>query len=446
MNTTSSLDVYSSKDYKRSRGAYCIECAFEYFVSLLVGGSFLAKLLGNIGMDTNTIGIVSSIISLAFLFQLLALFVAHRITNTKRFVIIFHFLSQMLFMSLYLIPFLGIASKYKQIIAIGCILLAYFGNYFVTSMIYRWGNSYVDHHKRGSYGATKEMISLISGMVVTIGIGIVMDSFDAKNDIYGGFVFAAIGIFVFALCDLVCLLLIKNDIKPKEQKRERVAFSDVIKNTLGNKNYRNVIILTVIYNVGIYTTIGFMGAYKLQLFEGIEGVWSGVDPINALFWIELINNAGILTRFAVSKPFGRFSDRTSYARGISLAMIIGAVAFFINIFAAPKLWFLIIPFTMLFNAIYAGSSANLLNITYSYVDEKYFVQASAIKNSIGGLCGFIAALVAGQVVGAMGDGGQMILGMRVFAPQILSAFSCLCFVGAFLFTKLVIEKQKIIEE
>ena len=235
MDKTTSLDVYGSKDYKRSRGAYCIECAFEYFVSLLVGGSFLAKLLANIGMDTNTIGIVSSMISLAFLFQLAAVFVAHKISNTKRFVIIFHFLSQMFFMSLYLIPFMGVSSKYKQLIAIACILCAYFGNYFVTSMIYRWGNSYVDHHKRGSYGATKEMISLISGMVVTIVIGVVMDAFEAKQDTYGGFIFAAIGIFIFAVCDLICLLLIKNDIKPKTKASETVPFSEILRNTFGNK-------------------------------------------------------------------------------------------------------------------------------------------------------------------------------------------------------------------
>ena len=441
MNTTVTPDVYASGDYKRSRKSYCIECAFEYFVSLMVTDSFLAMLLRTIGLSEELIVIVSSLISLAFLFQFFAIFVVQRITNTKRFVIIFHFASQLVFMSLYLIPFMGFGENIKGVLVIGGILLAYFGNYFVTSVIYRWGNSYVDPTRRGRYGATKEMISLISGMVVTVIIGYVMGIFTDKDTETlrgGGLIFAAIAILIFAVCDLICLLLIKNDIKPKTEKRTVVPMKEVLHNTLGNKNYRNVVILAVIFNVGVYTTLGSIGAYKIDLFERL-------DPIKFMFWVQIVNNAGVLTRFAVSRPFGRYSDKTSYAKGIELALLVGAVGYGINVFTTPDTWFLIILFTMLYHAYNAGTSANFLNITYSYVDEKYFVQASAIKNSIGGICGFGASLLASQLVKAM-EGGKEIFGMTVYAPQILSLISCTLFVVGFLFTKLVIEKQKIIKQ
>ena len=63
-------EIFRQPDYKRSRWAYTFECAFEYFVSLLVTGVFLAKLLKDVGMDDALIGIISSFISLSFLFQL----------------------------------------------------------------------------------------------------------------------------------------------------------------------------------------------------------------------------------------------------------------------------------------------------------------------------------------------------------------------------------------
>ena len=438
--TTTTPELYGTKDYKRSRKAYCIECAFEYFVSLMVTDSFLAMLLRNIGVSESMIVIVSSLISLAFLFQFFAIFAVQKITNTKRFAIIFHFASQLVFMSLYLIPFLGFAKEAKAVLVIGGILLAYFGNYFVNSVIYRWGNSHVQPSRLGRYCATKEMISLISGMIVTIVIGYIMGIFtnqETQTLRSGGLIFAAIAILVFALSDLVCLLLIKNQIKPKEEVKESVPMKEVWKNTMGNKSFSNVVILYVIYTLGIYTTVGSIGAYKLDLLKG-------VDAVKALFWIQIINNVGVFSRFAFSRPFGKYSDKNSYAKGISLALIVAAIGYAVNIFTSPSTWYLIIVFTMLYSIHHAGASANFTNVTFSYVDKKYFVEASAIKNSIAGICGFGASILASMLVKAM-EGGKEIFGVTVYAPQILSAISFVLFITAFLFNKLVIEKQKRIE-
>ena len=432
MNATAP-ELFSSKDYKRSRGAYCIECAFEYFVALLVADAFLAKLLSDIGMSDAAIGIVSSLISLAFLFQLFSVFVVQKVTNTKVFCIVFHFVSQMFFMSLYFIPFLPIGGAVKKVLAVVGILFAYFGNYLVTSMIYRWGNSYVHPDKRGSYSAGKEMISLLSGMIVTLAVGWAMDTFEANGNLHGGFIFAAVGIFIFALCDFTCLMLIKNDIRPKEKKAS-VSMREVFANTLGNKNYRNTIILYSVWEIAKYVTVGFLGAYKI----GDLGMAVGL--------VQIVNIISHGARFVISKPFGRYSDKKSYIKGIELALIIAAVGFAINIFTTPSTWFLIIFYSVLYNICQAGLTANFLNITYSYVDEKYFVQASAIKNSIGGVCGFCASLIAGLLVNHIQGNGNALLGLHVYAPQVLSAISLVLTVVCFVFAKLVVEKQKIMKQ
>ena len=126
---------FSSKEYKRSRVAYMMECTFEYFVSLFVIESYLAKVLQYIGVADSTIGVISSLISLSQLFQLFSIFVVQRISNTKRFVMIFHMVGQLLFMSLYFVPFLPIMGEYKPAVAVSCILAAYFGNY---QTLLRW--------------------------------------------------------------------------------------------------------------------------------------------------------------------------------------------------------------------------------------------------------------------------------------------------------------------
>ena len=63
--------MYDSKEYKKSRFAYMMECTFEYFVTLLIADAYLSNLLTAIGMSDSMIGTVSSLASLAFIFQLL---------------------------------------------------------------------------------------------------------------------------------------------------------------------------------------------------------------------------------------------------------------------------------------------------------------------------------------------------------------------------------------
>ena len=311
---------YNSAPYKRSRKSYLIECAFEYFVALLVSDAFLVKLLQDIGMDDATIGIMASLISLAFVFQLFSIFVVQRISNTKAFAITFHFASQLFFMALYFIPFLPAVenSGYKHVLAVICIMVAYFGNYLVTSVIYKWGNSFVEPHHRARYCASKEMVSLISGMVVTLIIGYVMDYFEAINNLHGGFIFAACGIMVFSICDFTCLMLIKNEKRSKEEvKRSIVPLSEVMRNTLGNKNFLSVLLLAALWDIAKGISIGFLGTYRLNPHELALTVGA----------VQIINMIGNMARFALSRPFGKFSDKYSYAKGIELAMVIATVSF-----------------------------------------------------------------------------------------------------------------------
>ena len=242
------IGEFDSPAYKRSRNAYTFECAFEYFATLLVGDAFLAKLLSSIGLNDATIGVVSSLVSLAFLFQLASVFVVQKIANTKRFVVTIHTVSQLFFVVLYLIPFMPFALPYRKLLVFVCVLAAYFGNYFVTAMLYKWCNSFVDPSRRGRFSATKEIISLIGGMAMTLIVGYVMDAFEGADNLEGGFIFAASAIFIFVLADLICLLLVKQDLGAAKQA-EQPPLSVVMQNTLGNKSFRHVIVLDLLWKV-----------------------------------------------------------------------------------------------------------------------------------------------------------------------------------------------------
>lgn len=423
---------FQSREYRISRGAYKAQCMFEYFIAILVSDAYLSKLLATIGLSDMQIGVISSFISLAFLFQLASVFFVGYIRNVKGAGMVFNTLSQVLFMGLYLIPFLPAGRTVKTVLVTVCILSAYFCNYFVTSMIYKWGNAFVDPAKRGVYSAEKEMISLLAGMLFTFIVGTVMDRFEAADNLYGSFLFIAIAGLCIAVCNFVSLSLIRQTRVTEAEQRH--SLREIAQNTLGSASFRHVVFLTVLWDAGRYLTVGFMGTFKVK------------DLLLTVGTVQLINIAGNLARFFCSKPFGRFSDKTSYARGMELALCIALLGFFCNIFSSPTTKICVVLFTILYAVSFAGTNQNSLNILYSYVPVTYFVPACAIKNSIGGVCGFLSSLAGAQILRAVQKNGNMFCGIPLYGQQLLSLLSCLMILAAILYVHFVISRQTVMQQ
>ncbi len=420
-----SNQIYHTPQYKSSRKAYVAQCTFEYLSALLVTDAFLAKLLASIGIRDSLIGIISSFISLALVVQLLSLAVSALPINRKKTVIAFNIVSQLFFCSLYLIPFLPVGKEAKTVIVIVGVLLAYAGRYIASPICFQWANTFVEPSHRAEYSAVREIVSLLSGMLFSAAVGYVIDRLEGLGSTNGAFLFIACCMVITALLDLISLLLIKDD----GTKQEAIPMHGMMKETLGNRKFRKLVVMTVLWNCAQYFSIGFLGVFKTK------------DLLLSLIAVQIINIVGQLARMLVSVPFGRYSDKKGFAKGFELAAAIAGVGFLANIFITRKLWFLIIVQTLCYEIGQAGTNQNSSNITYHYVDHQYIAQAIAIKSSIGGVCGFLAALVAGKMVSYIRDAGNMLFGIPVFPQQALAAVSLLLTVATVLYMKLAIEKE-----
>lgn len=428
-----SNDVFSSAKYKRSRTVYMAQCTFEYLLSLLVTDAFLTKLLTHLGLDDTTIGIISSFITLAFVIQIFSLFLYKLKMNSKTVTLIFYSFSRLLFSSLYVIPFIPMGSVTVKVVVMSFILMAYSSKYLVMNLLYKWANSYVEPNRRASYSATKEIISIASGIIFTAVVGYIFDSMEADGNIEGGFTIIAILAFAISAIDIVSMLLIKKeDATSTEQNRKH--FKDIIENTLGNKNFRPVIMFTVIYNVAVYLTNGFLGTFKVN------------DLLIGVFVIQIFNIIGSLSRMAVSKPFGCFSDKHSFAAGISVALVILSAGYLTLVFTTQKTWWLIALYTVLYSVASAGLNQNSFNIAYSYVDSDYITEALAIKNCIGGLCGFGASLIGSRILKYVQSNGNSIFGIQLYGQQLLGGISFLLVIAALAVMVFVVGKQKVMKQ
>ena len=114
-----------------------------------------------------------------------------------------------------------------------------------------------------------------------------------------------------------------------------------------------------------------------------------------------------------------------------------------NVFTTPDTWWLVIVFTVLYNVSLAGTNQNSFNIAYSYVNEKYIVQAMSIKNCIGGLCGFGASILGGKILDLVQGNNNMIFGVHIYGQQLLSLISFAIIMVIIDYIRKVIEKQEI---
>ncbi|MCR5485700.1 MAG: MFS transporter [Clostridiales bacterium] len=418
-------DKFASNEYRRSRVSYQLQCMFEYFIILLVTDSFLAFLLSSIGIKEAYIGIISSISQLAVLFQILTVFFARRIKNVRRSSLLYHMPSDLFFLFIYLIPLIPAFKNYRSQAVIVCIFIAYFGRYFMTSVIYRWGNSFVEPHKRAEFSAIKEMISLVGGIMVTVGLGYVMERCQKLDKIESWFIYAAVSMAVFTLLDLISILFIENRVTEKSEPEElRVVFGK----TFGNKKFRKITALSAMWGISSYFLLGFMGTYKNLLFS--------------LSTVQVINGAAYFLRFIFSRPIGIYSDRHSYSQGMRLGFSMVAASFAAVMFTTPKTRMLLVVFTVLFNVGIAGISENMLNIPYDYVEEKYMAEANAISSGIMGIAGFLSSLVAGALFSYIESRGNVIFGVRIHGQQTLALIALILLLITMLYNKCAVGRMK----
>lgn len=427
------MEDFNSTEYKRSRIAYIAQSMFEHCALLVTGGAFLAKLLNHVGLSDSLIGVISSFTELAFVLQILSLFVVRLKCNRKSLLIPIYVINFLLLMLMFLMPLIPFTKEVKTILIVVSVLTAYSLRLIVASIMFNWGNSCVQPDRRARYGANREIVSLLCGMIVSMVAGYVIDKFEGVGNLNGGFLFISVSILIFNICNFVSMMMMKNQ-KPTVENTAPESFFKTISELIKKKSFRNVVLMMVLYETGRYFTLGFLGIFKTK------------DLCLSLITIEAINIIGNFSRMIISRPFGRYTDKTSYAKGFRVGLCLMALAFFANIFTSTSSWYCIIIYTILYNCALAGTNMNSFNIVYSYVGTEYISQAIAVKNCIGGIFGFGASLVAGKILSAVQANGNMLFGIHIYGQQVLSAITFVLLVTSIIFSMVVIEKQEVIKQ
>ena len=403
------LEAKEKKDiYKLSRLYYILESAFQYFIATLVGGAYLASVTKYIGLSDSTTGIVTSFVSLGWTFQMIAIFISKN-KPCKSWVSTLSILCQIGFTLIYFVPFFNVSKTAKSVLFIVILLFAHFIMNVVHSHKTNWFMSLVDDKKRGRFTATKEMVSLLGGMVFTFFCGKVIDYYNDRGDIEASFIFTGICIFVLTVLHALTLILSKE--KPGESK-ENASIAKDVKALLKNKTLLKIILVSMLWNATYYASNPFLGSYQIN------------ELAFSMTFISVLSAVYAVVRSVFSRPMGAFADKFSFRNMLTLCFTVEALSLLLRVFVVPANGKVLNTVCCALNAIsMAGINSSEINLIYDHVSNKERTGALAIKGTLAGLTGFLTTLLTSRLVDHIQSAGNQFLGLHLYAQQVVSAVS-----------------------
>ena len=448
---------------KKNRILYIIEAALEYFVSIAVSGAYLAYLTTAIGMSDALTGVLTSFVSLGCGFQILAIFLRG---DVKRNVIALHLINETAFTLLYVTPFFPVSGAAKTVIFTVLLLLGFALNNVANPPKTDWYMQSVDTDKRGVFTANKEIVSLISGMLFSLGLGYVIDGFKASGDVNGAFVVCGVVLGVITICHSLTMIFSRRtlgepelktaadeggisgsnetgfiaqrnenadtytqnrDESVKKTESGRVEFGKVLR----DKNLIKVVLAVVMWRVVQYSTVPFYGTYQIK------------ELGFSMVFVSVLAVAYAIIRALFERPIGKIADKKGFASSLNVCYVVEIAALVVAVFTRPENGSVMYTIHYVLYAICtAGISSGELNLVYDYVKPNERVAALAIKATAAGLAGFLTTLALSPLVSLIQTNGLVLFGVNIYAQQITSFIGLVACVLLVVYNVVVVKKIK----
>lgn len=409
--------------YRKSRALYIISAALEYFISILTGSAYLAKIAGSIGIKDSTIGVLTSFVSLGCAFQIVSL--AMRTDRpVKRMVTLINLANQLCFTLLYVVPVVNLPKDVKTAVFV---LLLLSGNILLNipfSPKVTWSRSLVDDNKRGIFSATCEITSLISGMIFTLIAGRTIDHFDEAGNQPGAFIVCGITIFMLTVSHALCLTFMRED--KREVSKESTTLKNRLRLALTDKSTLTLIPVFVLWNMSMYSTMPFFGTYQLN------------ELSFTMTAVSLISVTYAIIRALVSAPLGMLGDKRSFITSMTVSLCAMSIGLIANSLGGRTSF---VIFYVLYAVTLAGMNSGIMNMIFDYVDPQKRVGAIAILYTIGGLVGFFTTLIAKPLVDAIQVNGNCFLFIKhIYAQQVLSIIGAILALLTMLYLNTIVRR------
>lgn len=385
------------------RYMYILQADFEYLINILVQGAFLATITTYLGMSDSLTGIISAFASLGRLFQLLSVF--FRRGSVKRFVLRLSLINQSLFVLLYLLPVYNRSAWNVALFVLSVLMSLFFYNVAHPKKT-DWFMSMVPNESRGVFTANKEIISLISGIFFNFLMGALIDYYMGNGMPKTAFLIGAGTIFLFSVLHAFTLILTTDKVAVVSEKRTTPFY------LFKNKTVIKIAVVALFWYVSTYSTISFYSTYQIK------------ELGFSLTFISAITIASFVVRILFSRFWGVYADRNSFAKMACGCFAVAAFGHLVMTFTVPqnaKIFYVI--YLVCYAVAQGGIGSALLNICYDYLPSSKCADALAFSEALGGGIGFLSTFLMSFLVRKIQNDGNSILGINIYAQQVLSVFA-----------------------
>jgi len=413
---------------ERSRWGYILEAAFEYFISILLSGAYLARITSTLGFSDSLTGILSSFASLGCLFRLAAIVVLRNVKSIKRTSILIGCAHDLLFMLVYVTPIVPMSQGMKKALFLLCFTGAHLVNNLIISGRSAWMISWIDDRSRGIFTARKEMISLLGGMVFSYVMGSVVDYLNAQGQVRTAFIVGAMTLTALGLLHMMAMMMIRDVPARENEKRSP---KETFRFLMGDKMLRRILTVNILWQVGFRCAVPFFGAYQIR------------ELGFSMTFVSILSIVTSVVRISVSTPLGRYADRTSFIRMSYLCYMIGGAAFLATCFAVPengKIMFII--YYCLNGIAMGGINSSITNLVCDHVKGDMRKDALAMNGALSGVAGFGATCLMSPVVAHIQNNGNQLFGMPIRAAQFGSVIAVIMTAVLIVYIKVALVGKK----
>ena len=401
------LRFKNGDSYKTSRVMYVFDALFEYLISILASGAFLAKLTTTIGISDSVTAILASITSLSSVFQIVSIYLSHK-NPIKPIIIPMQVLSQLMYAGLYIVPLIGFKSGVVPVFCI-VIVLANALKSIISPLKVNWFMSLVDAKTRGSYTAILQIVSVIGGTTFTLISSSAIDRFEAAGNMNGAYLTLALMIFVLIVLCNIPLFISREKHEVNERKTSPLRS---IKRLFTNKGFVRSTSIFCLNSFALTIGAAFLGTYQIK------------ELGFSMTFIAIVDMIISVVRIIALAVAGRISFHRPYRSIIRFAYIMSIAAHATLMFAAPENGRIIFPIYLGLNTIYSASLAvSQNNFMFEICPPEDRTSALAILTMLCGLTAFSTTLIATPFFSYIQRSDLHLFGRPIYAQQLFAAIT-----------------------
>lgn len=372
------------KDYVTSQKYLFANTILASIIFNLMTGTYIAGVALYFGVKDSLVGIIGVMPAITSIIQVCSPLVFEKFKRRKALCMITFIIYRLLLVSIVFIPLITPNPILRQYLLLGIYCLSFILMNFASPAIATWQMSIVPNNLRADFFSRRDFYALIFNTIIGLTMGRVIDVFRNNGHQYRGF------IVVYALAFLLVILEGIYIGKVKEPRvptiPETLRLKDIFSKPLQNKNFRKVLIFSILWSFGVNIAIPF---FQLYMIKYLKLSYTYIMVLGLISSICMV----ISIRF-----WGKFAQKHNWISTARVSMVVLILCYILWGFVSDKTIYLLIPVHVLNGIAWAGINIAMLNIPFIFAPKEGRIMYIGLNSAMSGIMSFLAVILGGVLL------------------------------------------------